>query len=137
METTMKAFHSALITGLLVASAAAAQGPTPLAVGQTLNAELSTDDLQSPDSTYYDLYRFRGEAGQAVVLTLTSTAFDGHLALQKGGTTQTLAADDNGGGGKNPRVAFTLPENGEFDIRATATDGGLGAYVLKLEAGAR
>ena len=134
----MKAQLACILIGLAFAGPAAAQsGPTPIGMGQTVSGELTTMDLQRPDSTYYDLYRFRGEAGQTVVITLTSTLFDGHLSLSRAGDTASLATDDNGAGGTNPKITFTLPEAGDFDIRAAAPDGGWGAYVLKLEAGTR
>lgn len=134
----MKKLTVSTIIALALAGSALAQGaPTPISIGLTVAGELTTTDLQNPDSSYYDLYRFRGEAGQGLVITLTSTLFDGRLTLAKAGTTASLAMDDDSAGGTNPKITYTLTETGDFDLRAIAPDGGWGGYVLKLETAAR
>ena len=134
----MKQLTVSMIIALALAGSAVAQGaPTPISVGETVAGELATTDLQNPDSSYYDLYRFRGEAGQKLIITLTSSLFDGRLILTKGGTTTALAQDEDSGGGTNPKITYTVAEPGDLDLRAIAPDGGWGAYVLKLETAAR
>lgn len=109
--------------------------------GQTINATLNTDCVFTGTSRYVDLYNFSGTAGQQVVILMTSTSFDTYLFLD-GPNGQTIAQDDDGGGGINSRIpanvgSFTLPTTGTYRIFATSfsidgTTGSTGTYNLSL-----
>ena len=96
-------------------------------------------DCSLSDSSRYDLYSFSATAGQQVAITMTGTApVDPYLILVAPDG-DTLAEDDNGGGGTTariPPVAGTfgsLPQTGTYTIYAnTALGNQLGNYSLTL-----
>lgn len=109
--------------------------------GQTINATLNTDCVFTGTSRYVDLYDFSGTAGQRIVVLMSSTSFDTYLFLD-GPNGQTIAQDDDGGGGLNSRIpanagSFSLPTTGSYRIFATSfsadgTTGSTGNYSLSL-----
>jgi len=71
----------------------------------------------SPDKTY--------------VIDLESKDFDSYLrVLDSAG--KELASDDDGGEGRNARLRFTPPKEGNYQVVATRFDSGQGNYVLKI-----
>ena len=112
--------------------------PTPISIGQTVNANLSTSDCPFGDGTFYDSYSFTGTAGQRVAVSMTSNEFDTYLFLNRPDGSP-LADDDDGGGGTNSRIPsgggfITLPVTGTYTIWANAFDASdtTGAYSLTL-----
>lgn len=104
-----------------------------ISLGQTVEGDLTTSDVKATDNSYYDLYRFSGNAGQRVRITMASKAFDAYLSLRDDGDNQ-LASDDDGGGGTNAQIVYTLPRTGAYLIRAnTLSANQTGAYALTLE----
>ncbi|NWG18642.1 MAG: PPC domain-containing protein [Chloroflexi bacterium] len=79
-------------------------------------------------------YTFNGRAGQVVTITLVSTAFDAYLSLENADG-MTLAADDDGAGGSDARIAaFTLPADGLYTIVVGSyTNMESGDFTLTLE----
>lgn len=107
----------------------AAQG---IAYGATISGQIAAGDLQSSAGDYLDAYWFAGTQGDRVQIKLDSTAFDAALILNRN-TGSTIAADDNGGGGQNALINFTLPETGVYVVIATPlAPGRTGAYTLSL-----
>jgi hypothetical protein len=113
---------------------------TPISVGTPINGALATTDCRLPvDSSFIDVYTFAGTAGQAISVSMTSTApnLDPYLFLLSPGGT-VLAENDNGGGTTDARIpagsgTFTLPANGTYTIYAnTAAVGSVGAYTITL-----
>ncbi|HEX8213323.1 MAG TPA: PPC domain-containing protein [Longimicrobium sp.] len=115
--------------------------PTPAAVaapirtGQTVSGALAASDPKMADGSYFDHFRFTGRRGEQVEVVMRSTAFDSHLSVgQLDGTElNVLEMDDDGAGGNDARVRLTLPENGDYVIRANSVSGGeTGAYTIAL-----
>lgn len=107
----------------------------PLAYGRTVRERLRGDE-PTMDGRYYDLYRFHGRVGETVTLTLRSDDFDAWLFVASASTGEKLATDDDGAGGRDSRVTVTLPETGEYLLRATSFGPGeRGDYTLLLERG--
>jgi hypothetical protein len=107
----------------------------PIRMGQTLSGTLAASDPKMADGSYFDHYRFTGRRGERVEVVMRSTAFDSHLAVgQLDGTElNVLESDDDGAGGNDARVRLTLPEDGEYTIRANSLEGGeSGAYTIAL-----
>lgn len=105
----------------------------PLAYGQPVHDRLRGDE-PTVDGRYVDLYRFHGRAGETVTLTLRSDDFDAYLFLAPASTGEKLASDDDGGGDRDSRITVTLPEAGEYLLRATSfVAGQRGSYTLLLE----
>jgi hypothetical protein len=100
---------------------------TSVAVGDTINGELTTDKLS-------DLYVLQGRAGDIVDVTLTSTEFDTFLTLTGPDGAILLTDDDSGGDGNARIVEFTLPTDGEYSIRVDSYNLiSTGAYTLVVD----
>ena len=56
---------------------------TPITPGSTLNGTLAAGDCTLGDGSFYDEYTFNANAGQQVVVTLSSNSFDTYLFLLK------------------------------------------------------
>ncbi|HET6765629.1 MAG TPA: PPC domain-containing protein [Longimicrobiaceae bacterium] len=109
-----------------------------ISMGQTVNGTLDSNDAKDTDDTYFDQYVFRGRSGQAVTITMKSTAFDSylHFGRMADDSYSELKADDDGAGGNDSQVTFTLPSDGEYVIRANSLmAGAAGPYTLSLTSG--
>ena len=107
-----------------------------LPVNTPVGGRLEQGDRQmSRDKSYYDYWMFDGRAGQRVTITMRSDALDSYLILKVGTPSrgETIAEDDDGGGGVHARITATLPENGPYTIVANSAAAASGAYTLTLE----
>lgn len=117
----------------LAAPAWAADGKS-IRFGQTVRGELKAGDATAEDDSLFDLYRFSGKKGERIILEMHSQAFDSFLALYgaaEGG--DPIEFDDDSAGGTNARLAFTLPNDGTYRVRANAmNEDDSGAYTIRL-----
>ncbi|HYW13595.1 MAG TPA: pre-peptidase C-terminal domain-containing protein [Longimicrobium sp.] len=110
----------------------------PLESGPAVNGELTESDAQAEDESFYDLYVYRGRAGEAVTISLSSEAFDAFLTVGQlvNGAFQVLDANDDGPAGTDSFLRMTLPEDGEYLVRANTLGAGeTGAYTIRLTRG--
>lgn len=110
-------------------------GYAEIAIGQIVRGALEAGDEKLADDSYADTYRFSGTAGQRVVVTLKSDAFDAYLSVGRGenGRFIEIESDDDGGEGTDSQLEWSLPGTGEYLVRAnTLMEGETGAYVLQL-----
>ncbi|HEX8116366.1 MAG TPA: PPC domain-containing protein, partial [Pyrinomonadaceae bacterium] len=111
--------------------------PTAISYGQTVNGTLANTDCLLAGGSYYDGYTFSGTAGQQILISMSSSAFDTYLYLHAPGG-GLLTQDDDGGGGTNSRIPagsgfLTLPSTGTYTIRASSfSAGSTGSYSLTL-----
>ncbi|WP_292069117.1 PPC domain-containing protein, partial [Brevundimonas sp. UBA7534] len=111
--------------------------PTAIRLGQTLDGSLGDRDPELEDGGRYDAFVFRAAAGERLVVTLESDAFDPvvRVGRMNGPDFEELAQNDDApGGGLNSRLVFVAPDAGDYVIRATSLSEGEGAYVVGLEA---
>jgi hypothetical protein len=91
-----------------------------------------------PQSFAQQRYSFSATAGDVVVITMTSTDFDGYLFLYDAGGV-VLTQDDDGAGDRNPRITYTIPATGEYIIGADSfgnvvgINPGFGVFTISLE----
>lgn len=123
-----------------------AEGPPPLisraiAIGDTVTGALAPSDGGNQSGQRADSYSFTGTAGQRVVATLSSAAFDAYLDLflendESAGGRYLVASDDDGAGeGTNSRLTYTFPADDQFTLEVRGFTGNAeGAYTLTLEA---
>jgi hypothetical protein len=114
---------------------------TTIVPGQTINTTLTTGCVFTGTSRYVDLYNFSGTAGQQIFIAMSSGTFDTYLFLDSP-SSQTIAQDDDGGGGTNSRIPanagfLTLPSSGSYRIFATSfsasgATGSTGSYSISL-----
>ena len=111
---------------------------TPIRAGPAVQGELTEDDAQADDDSYYDLYVYRGRAGEAVTISLSSEDFDTYLVVGRllDGEIEEMESNDDGPAGTDSFLRITLPEDGEYVIRANSLTGGeTGAYTLRVTRG--
>ncbi len=114
----------------VLAGPAQQNSPQPLAYGQTVTGELTT---QRPEA----LYIFAAQQGD--VITVTMDVVDGTLdplvILVDETQQMVLAVDNDSGGDHNARLRFVIPASANYMVRATAVQGSgdiKGHYKLAL-----
>jgi hypothetical protein len=118
-----------------VQSGPCSSSTTALSSGVAANGTLGTGDCtttagNNSTGAYYDNFTFSGTSGQAVTITMNSTAFDTYLRLMNPSGT-VVASDDDGNGGTNSRIAYTLAATGTFTVVATSySPSSTGAYTV-------
>lgn len=109
--------------------------------GATVRDFLSRADPRLDNGSAYHLYRYSGRRGERVSIHLHSEAFDAYLVLGtpggRHGVDRALARDDDGGGGLDSHIQYTLPHDGEYVIRVNPVDGEVGRYVLEMRSSYR
>ncbi|MEM9087636.1 MAG: PPC domain-containing protein [Cyanobacteria bacterium P01_F01_bin.53] len=123
---------SALLVGgaALLPTAAHGQRPVLLEEGQLDDSDRRRPDNNSP----FDIYSFSGLAGQTVVITLESSAFDTHLfLLDQDGNALYENDDAVEGHTTNSLLRVILPRDGRYNIAVNALNGtGRGAYLVSV-----
>jgi len=117
---------------------AAAAKPTPITAGSQVSGTLDDGDPELDDGSAYDYWSYRGRAGELLTITMTSDVFDTFLAVGRvvNGVFQEVGNNDDGTDGTNSQLQVTLPEDGEYMVRANSlAAGGTGAYRLRVETG--
>lgn len=135
---TMRHNLLAGVAALALVASAPALAQEPIQVGQTVEGELADGDAKSEDGRRHDAFAFRAEAGERVMATLESDAFDAVLQVGPAGEAfEVLAENDDGPDmGVNARLVFTAPAAGDYVLRAAALgEDELGAYTLTFEQG--
>ena len=110
--------------------------PSAIAFGQTVEGELTNSDATDDDGRRYDAFVFSGTEGQRIQAVMRSGDFDAYLQLGENGEEfSEIASDDDGlGQGTDARLIFTLPEKGEYVLRARSwSRDAKGLYALELQ----
>ena len=105
-----------------------------IACGQTLTTDITSQDCQTSDGTYFDVFFFDGVKGQTVTATMTSNAFDPFLYLFKPDPND-FVFDDNSGPGNAARIVYDIDETSpDWSLTPTPFDPFItGAYTLSLK----
>jgi hypothetical protein len=111
--------------------------PQAVRMGQSVSGTLAeTDAVLEEEDVHYDLYTLTGRRGQRLVVEMRSDSFDTYLDLgrMRDGSWESLRTDDDGmGDGTHSRLRFTLPEDGEYMIRARSLgEGDTGPYTFQV-----
>jgi len=109
----------------------------PISNPQTVAGELAAADCHLTDGSYADRWRITLAAPTALRIDMTSAAFDAFLFMRNA-SGNTVASDDDGGGGTNARIEGTFPA-GTYIIWANsflpAVTGAYGLAVSTAPAG--
>ncbi|MBE9070495.1 PPC domain-containing protein [Leptolyngbya cf. ectocarpi LEGE 11479] len=73
------------------------------------------------DGSFYNDYRFSGQAGQRVRIEMKSNAFDTYVILLDADG-NTIATDDDSGGAQNAQLDVVLPHTGQYQVIANTYD---------------
>ena len=105
---------------------------SPIACGATESGSLQTGDcVLASDNTFYDQYSIQGQAGLQVIIDAKSTALDMYLVLLDP-TGEAVAENDDGGGGTDSRITYTLNQAGTWTIIVNSFLVGTGNYTLSV-----
>ena len=111
-----------------------AASTTPIAItvgGPGASGALASGDRQLLGGKLYDAYRFTGQAGQRVVITMTSSALQSQVIVR--GPGGTLEQDEASARADPGRIEMILPTSGEYTVLATSVQAGqTGAYQLAV-----
>lgn len=111
-------------------------GGMVLSAGQSFTGALESSDPLWTDDTHYDLWRYNGRAGERVTIIMRSPSFNSYMQYGRmdgnefsylgGSTSRTI------GGQQETVLDVTLPETGEYGIRANSHGRHTGQYVLTV-----
>jgi hypothetical protein len=117
----------------------ASRGGGVLQSGVAATGVLDDGDRRAPynpaeQNSLYDVWTYRGRAGESLTLSLSSRDFDTFVRVYRweGSGWRPLGSnDDEPGGSRNSRVVVTLPADGEYQVHAAAFgERATGAYTL-------
>ncbi|WP_233424315.1 trypsin-like peptidase domain-containing protein [Pseudanabaena biceps] len=128
---TVKQFIAEVRQGKIGNNIAPINSPKVITLnGIPLASTLGVADNTLPDGSYYKAYEFQGQAGQSLVIEMRSNEIDPYLVLFDANG-RKVAEDDDGGGGKNARLAITLPSNGKYTLYANSYEvGQVGRFTI-------
>jgi hypothetical protein len=110
--------------------------PRPLGRNQTVQGELGDGDPDE-EQKFHDEWLYRAAAGETLRIWLRSDDFDAYLSVGRmvAGVYHELDWNDDGEEmGTDSYLEITLPEAGEYIIRATTFgSGSTGRYTLQVE----
>jgi len=99
---------------------------------RTLSGALDASDQRLSSGEFMEVHTFDGEAGQALFVDMTSTAFDTYLIVE-GPSGQQISNDDYEQSTGRSAVEFRMPETGRYRVIATSyTSGETGPYQIRL-----
>lgn len=99
--------------------------------GRTISGSLNSADCGLDDGTYAEFWRFSGTAGQRIVATMRSTSVNSYLFLLDPDA-KVVAEDNDGGGGSDARIDFTLPHSGLWVLAVNSLTPATGSFTLEL-----
>ena len=105
-----------------------------LGVGGVVEGRLEASDPLLEAGERYDLWTYTGRVGETLAITMNSDEVDSYLVVADPESGQTIAFDDDGGGGFDAAVEFTLGYSGRYSVVATTYGpDDLGSYTLTVE----
>jgi hypothetical protein len=135
VATAVRVGAVALVLAAGVTHQSRAQGQ--IAIGQVVQNQLTAASPVNAEGRRYAMWTFMGNAGQSVQIDMQSTTIDSYLILQDQNG-QQLSYNDDGGGGLNSRITYTLPYAGIFRVMTMSygTSGNVfGPYTLSISGG--
>ena len=128
-----------IVLALLLATPLAAQEPAQVTRDRPATGALTADDPVLEDGSHYDVWVYRGTAGERIRIDLTSAAFDCFLSagtMSADGFEARTNNDDVEPGNTDSRVDATVPADGVLYIRVNSYGAGeTGSYQLALSEG--
>lgn len=129
------AVEDAIVSELIPIDRINVAAARPIAVGDSIGAELARTDTRLRDSSFFDAWRFEGRAGERVVIDHASADFDTYLILarQTPDGPQSVRENDDAPNTRDSQVAVELPETGTYVIVTTSLrPDTVGRYALRL-----
>jgi hypothetical protein len=102
--------------------------------GETIRGRIERSDPALADESHYDEYRFSGQAGEHILITMLSGEFTPFVTLRRRVDGVSEYVPDEKPSYDDEKVDRTLPETGEYIIRAgTLASDVIGDYTLELK----
>jgi len=102
---------------------------------RTENGTLASGDQTLNTGEFADLYNVNLDAGETIVVEMTSSQFDPYLILRPPGSSQ-VDNDDFEGDRTRSRIEYVATQSGNFDVIATSFQvGESGAYTVTIQSG--
>ncbi|HET6762081.1 MAG TPA: hypothetical protein VFH27_00380 [Longimicrobiaceae bacterium] len=136
MKTPRGTAAAVLALACAATGAAAQAGPQPLRIGAEATGTLAASDPTANGRGAFRVYQFTGRRGQRLAITMKAKDFDAYLSVGRTvmGITDVVKTDDDGGGGTDARVRFTVPQDGNWLVIAQSLPAeGAGSYTLLLD----
>ncbi len=128
---TVREFVAAAQQGRISNTNTAPPATTIALNGSVITGVLTNKDETLSDGSLFKTFQFAGNAGQRITIDMRSDDVDSYLVLFDP-SGDKLAEDDDTGGGKNARIAVTLPTNGTYTLYANSYEvGEAGRFTLK------
>lgn len=131
------ACRPALAAALVLSLSAHAQAQTRIEAGQPVMGRLDANSPRTEDGLPYQLYEYRGQAGQRIGVRLDSSEFDAFLvvgSVAAPGCSEDCRSDDDGGEGLNSALSYVLPSSGRIEIRASSVNSSAsGSFRLSVD----
>ena len=111
-------------------------GPDPNRASsvRTEQGKLSKDDAQLGNGEFFDRYDLTLSAGEKIVVTMESSAFDTFLAFANAAGDSLIQNDDFGGSISVSKLEYVIETDGDYILVATSAPPGVtGAYRLTIE----
>lgn len=106
-----------------------------LSLGDRVNGRLEEGDQRAQDNSFEDVYVFSAEAGEQIVIDMSSSEFDTYLSLVTP-PGELITNDDFDGRTDLSRIELTLRRSGRYRILAGSYEAqATGAYTLSLTRG--
>lgn len=108
----------------------------PIVLGREIEGRLDESDSRADDDSFYEAWRYMGGVGETVTIRMRSADFDTYLVVGHvvDGAWTELATNDDASEGTDSELTLTLPQNGEYVIRANAFAAGqTGRYTLRID----
>ncbi len=108
----------------------------PIGLGRGESGELHDGDNQLDRGAHFHEWTYTARAGERLRISMQSGEVDAYLILGRmvNGAFETIAEDDDGGGGTDSLIETTLPAAGTYVIRAlTFSPDETGAYTLRVD----
>jgi len=116
------------------AAAAAGNQDDVIDFGETIRGRIERSDPALADESHYDEYRFSGVAGEHILITMLSGEFTPFVTLRRRVNGVSEYVPDEKPSYDDEKVDRTLPETGEYIIRAgTLASDVVGDYTLELK----
>jgi len=109
--------------------------------GRRVDGYLSSSDPVLDGREPFHIYTYSGRRGETLSIIARSSDFDAYLVIGtpggRHGVASALARNDDGAGGRDARIDFTLPYDGEYVIRVNPMVAGTGNYTLEVQSSFR